>query len=101
MSEAAPVHGVRFTLELGHADEGGARYRGRALGPGLAVELEARVTRSGDDVSVEVVGEATEGTSSEAATIAKLAGPIVKTAVRSAVVRGQPPPRRIQRWRER
>ncbi|MBM4376858.1 MAG: hypothetical protein FJ095_17385 [Deltaproteobacteria bacterium] len=101
-ADPGPDHGLRFTLDRRRGDTTGpCRYSGSVLGSDLEVRLEATVALEGEDVKVEVVGEPVVGSPEDAARVARAAIPLLRTVVRSAVVRGQTPPRRIQRWRER
>jgi len=101
-AEAGPGHGLRFTLDRTRGDATGpCRYTGTVLGSDVEIRLEATVALEGDDVKVEVFGEPLVGSPEDAARLARAAIPLLRTVVRSAVVRGQLPPRRIQRWRER
>ena len=72
-------------------------YRGDVtLAPEPAVAIEVVVTSQGR-WKAEIVGEA----ASLDGAIATLVTSLTRTAVRSCVVRGQRPPRRVRRWRER
>ena len=100
--DGGPERGLRFTLDRSRGDSTSpCRYTGSARGADLEVRLEATVFVEGEDVKVEVAGEPVQGSAEVAVRVARTAVPLVRTAVRSAVVRGQAPPRRIQRWRER
>lgn len=92
---AAPDHGVRFTLELerGAGVDHGS-YVGAARLPGRDVALAFDVHVAGDVVTVS--SRCAEGTDTRLVTVA---GTLLRTTVRSAMVRGQALPRRVQRWR--
>lgn len=93
----APEHGVRLTLELERGlDPARPSYRGEVRSPAGTKHVHAAVRLDGEQVTVEL--ESGDGPLEEA--LAKVVRPLVRSAVRSAVVRGLPPPRRIQRWRE-
>ncbi len=96
--EPTPENGVRFTLELQRsAPNGPYAYRGAAR---IAEqELALNVTVSVDGETVTVTGAAPPAADELHQKLAKLALALVRTAVRSAVVRGQAVPRRVQRWR--
>lgn len=101
MSEAAPDHGVRFTLELarGAAEAQVHRYRGAARLANGEVALEVEVRVDGDEVAVTAAASSCED-AALGGRLARAVVPLVRTVTRSAAVRGQPLPRRIQRWRE-
>jgi hypothetical protein len=93
----SPTNGIRLTLELERGSEPARpRYRGALRSVGGETALVAALSIDGDQVTVEVASE----TGPLDAALAKVVVPLVRSAVRSAVVRGQTPPRRIQRWRE-
>ncbi len=93
-----PESGVR--IDLARPRDGGPpwRYEGEAMTPDASLRLAVVVTAEGE-VSVEwaagETGETGEGRESAAERVRLL----VRAAYKHAREDGQPPPRRIQRWR--
>jgi hypothetical protein len=87
----SPESGVR--IDIARPREGGPpwRYEGEATTPAETVPLEAVVSAEGD-VTVELRGAAPDGT-------AERVRLLVRAAYKHAREDGQPPPRRIVRWR--
>ncbi|MFO0551691.1 MAG: hypothetical protein U0271_25115 [Polyangiaceae bacterium] len=75
-------------------DEGGrAVYRGRFVTRELDVPFEAVATIA--KVDIQLLGEA----GALESTLVKLAAPLLRAATRVELAAGEPPPRRITRWR--
>jgi hypothetical protein len=99
MSETNPENGVRFTLELLRgAKDGRYRYSGFARKSATEIPLTVDVVVTGEEVAVSASAAEDAGEIGKA--LAKVAVPLVRTAVRSAVVRGHSVPRQVQRWRD-
>lgn len=94
-----PSNGVRFTLELarGGAD-GRYEYRGAARIAERDIALKVDVVVDGESISVFAAALPDSGEREKK--LEKVALAFVRTAVRSAIVRGQSMPRRVQRCRE-
>ncbi|MBM4358947.1 MAG: hypothetical protein FJ096_12655 [Deltaproteobacteria bacterium] len=96
-TDRSPTHGLRLTLELERGASGASlRYLGAVRAAEGDIPVVADVSIDADQVAVQL---STLGMPLDDG-LAKLAAPLIRAAVRSAVVRGQPPPRRVQRWRE-
>ena len=95
------MSGVTYLLDRVRGSDDPVIYRGGLSGE-ICCEIEVRVTQnetSVDGFSAEV--EAIGAPRAHLETIERTAKVMVKSAVRRAHKDGMPPPRRIQRWRER
>jgi hypothetical protein len=94
--------GIRYQLNHhGSSTEGSIVYRGRIDGDiRCAIEV---VVAPGDSSGAagEVVARAPDAPAERRRELERVAAVMVRSAVRRAEREGLPPPRRIQRWRER
>lgn len=84
-----PAHGLRFRLER-HEPESPLVYSGEIATPERDFAVRAEVSPEGE------IAVTTEG----GPDLAEKTRLLVRTVLKHAASEGQPPPRRIQRWRD-
>jgi hypothetical protein len=98
---ATPEHGRRYVLARSSQTADAVRYDGHIVAEDVqwpvSVEVQLRADTP-DGLAVSVTSEVPEDQRQQQH---RLAGAMVRAAVRRALKEGLVPPRRIQRWRDR
>lgn len=86
-----PEHGIRLeiVLDLEASSPERAVYHGALHRPAETLVVQAVATRDGVDISLEPNDDE----------LVKVVGPLVRAATKAELVAGDPPPRKIVRWR--
>lgn len=92
----SPEFGVRFELVLALDGE---RYEGFALLPGGALRVALVVAITPESARARAAEAPAEVPADTIARLEKMASALVRAATRSELEAGEPPPRKIVRWR--
>jgi hypothetical protein len=86
-----PDHGLRLelVLDVDASSPERAIYRGALHRPSESVAVRAVATRDGVEVSLDPKDDE----------LVKIVAPLVRAATKAELVAGDPPPRKIVRWR--